>query len=115
VAKPHLAEARRLAGLTQRQLAARAGLNRVQLAKYESGTQSPSVTTAARIAHVLGNSVEELFEGDAYGAHTRAGDAARIERLEARLSVLEARFAAVQAPHTEADSRVRPRGRDPRR
>ena len=113
MAKPHLAEARRLAGLTQRQLAARAGLNRVQLAKYESGTQSPSVTTAARIAQVLGNSVEELFEGDAYGAHTRAGDAARIERLEARLSVLEARFAAVQAP--DADSRVRPRQRDPRR
>ncbi len=93
VAKPHLAQARRLAGLTQQQLADRAGLNRVQLAKYESGTQSPSVTTAARIAKVLGSSVEELFEGAAYRAHTRPGDAARIERLEARVSVLEERVA----------------------
>jgi transcriptional regulator with XRE-family HTH domain len=104
-----------LAGLTQRQLADRAGLNRVQLAKYESGAQSPSVRTAARIAKVLGTSVEELFEGNASGARTRAGDAGRIERLEARVSVLEQRFAAGEARRTKADSRVRPRGRSARR
>ena len=94
--KPQLADARRLAGLTQQQLADRVGLNRVQLAKYESGAQSPSVAIASRIARALDASVEELFADSPHSRPTPPDHATRIERLEARLAVLEERFGAAE-------------------
>lgn len=104
--KPQLADARRTAGLTQQQLADRVGLNRVQLAKYESGAQSPSVAIASRIARALDASVEEVFAGDRHSRPTDPDHATRIERLEARLAVLEDRFGAADTPPT---SRARQR------
>ncbi len=56
--------ARKRKGLTQQQLADALGVNRVSIARIEAGTQSPSMTTALRIAEVLGESVETLFGGD---------------------------------------------------
>lgn len=49
------------AGLLLRDLAEEAGITCDALRKIESGRREPLVTTALRIAHVLGTEVEELF------------------------------------------------------
>lgn len=59
--RPRLREARREAGLTQQQLADRAGVHRVTVAVYEAGRKEPGVGHALAIAGVLGTSAEELF------------------------------------------------------
>ena len=56
-----VAAARQAAGLTQQQLAKRAGVGRVTIARIEAGTQTPSVEIALAIARALGRSVEALF------------------------------------------------------
>ena len=109
MSKPRLADARRLAGLTQQQLADRVGLNRVQLAKYESGVQSPSVATAARIAKALDTPIEELFEATRRNGPPARDHTTRIQQLETRLADLEKRFAAVEIQPTAAKSRRRRR------
>lgn len=48
-------------GLTQVELAARAGVSRQLVAAVEAGQNTPSVDAALRLAHALGTSVEELF------------------------------------------------------
>lgn len=47
-------EARRRAGLTQRQLAQRAGTSHSTLAAYETGSKSPNVTTLDRLVRAAG-------------------------------------------------------------
>ena len=59
-----VAHARHRAGLTQQQLAARVGTNRVSIARIEIGTRSPSLALALDLAAELGESVEALFGGD---------------------------------------------------
>ncbi len=54
-------ERRRAAGLTQQQLAERAGISRQALVAIESGKLTPSVAVALRLAHALGCTVEDLF------------------------------------------------------
>jgi transcriptional regulator with XRE-family HTH domain len=49
-----LKQLREAAGLTQRQLAERARLNRVTVAKFEAGTRSPSWETVIDLADALG-------------------------------------------------------------
>jgi len=58
-----VAQARKRAGLTQQQLAERAGVNRVSIARLEAGTREPSMALGLRVAGVLGESVEALFGG----------------------------------------------------
>jgi transcriptional regulator with XRE-family HTH domain len=55
-----LAELRTAAGLTQQQLADKAGLHRVQIARLETGRQGPSWETVLAICTVLGVSCEEF-------------------------------------------------------
>jgi molybdopterin molybdotransferase/putative molybdopterin biosynthesis protein len=52
-------------GLTQVELAARAGISRQALGAIESGTYQPGVTVALALAHALGESVESLFGAEA--------------------------------------------------
>jgi DNA-binding XRE family transcriptional regulator len=58
-----LAAARERAGLTQQQLAERVDVGRVSIARIETGTRSPSMALARRIADTLGESLEALFGG----------------------------------------------------
>jgi transcriptional regulator with XRE-family HTH domain len=54
--------ARRLeSGLTQGELAARAGVSRQLVAAVEASRNAPAVDAALRLAHALGATVEELF------------------------------------------------------
>jgi putative molybdopterin biosynthesis protein len=57
--------ARSARGLTQVELAARAGISRQALGAIESGAYQPGVTIALNLARELGESVENLFGGDA--------------------------------------------------
>lgn len=57
-----LKERRAEAGLTQAQLADRAGLSRKTINTAENGVFAPSTTVTLRIAAALGLTVEALFE-----------------------------------------------------
>jgi transcriptional regulator with XRE-family HTH domain len=48
-----LKDARKRAGLTQKQLAERAGLHEMTVTQYEIGRRSPSLATVARLAAAL--------------------------------------------------------------
>jgi len=56
-----LREARAAAGLSQAELAQRAGISRQALGAIEAGTYQPGVTVAIALARELGQSVEALF------------------------------------------------------
>ena len=52
---------RKAKGMTQAQLSAVSGVNRVNIAKYEIGKSVPSLKTAERLADALGVTVDELI------------------------------------------------------
>lgn len=56
----NLKEVRKAKGLTQLQLSEVSGVNRVSIAKYESGKSTPSLQTAERLAMALGVTIDEL-------------------------------------------------------
>jgi DNA-binding XRE family transcriptional regulator len=58
---------RRQSGLTQAELAARAGVSRQLIAAAEVGQSTPAVDAALRLARVLGTTVEALFSPSADG------------------------------------------------
>lgn len=58
----NLREVRKAHGLTQEQLSAVSGVNRVSIAKYESGKSTPSLQTAERLATALGVTIDELMK-----------------------------------------------------
>lgn len=53
---------RRMADVTQEQLAERAGVTRQTILSIEKGKYTPSVALALQIAAVLGVRVEDLFQ-----------------------------------------------------
>ena len=57
-----LRELRRRAGLSQEELAKKAGVSRVTLARIETGTQMAMVDTAFRICEALGVEFPEVEE-----------------------------------------------------
>ena len=57
-----LGRARESAGLTQKELAERAGLIQPYISWYENCNREPSVTHAIKIANVLDLPVESLFQ-----------------------------------------------------
>lgn len=59
-----LRTARLRAGLSQSELARRAGLTRASYTNIEKGHKNPSLVTALLIAHTLNKSVDELFADD---------------------------------------------------
>jgi putative transcriptional regulator len=50
------------AGMTQQELADRAGVTRQSIISIEQGRYRPSVELALRLARVLGTAVEDLFQ-----------------------------------------------------
>src|SRR6202521_5839451 len=62
-----LRRAREVRGLTQLELARRAGISRQALGAIEAGTYQPGVAVAIALARELGDSVEGLFGGEAPG------------------------------------------------
>jgi putative transcriptional regulator len=65
-----LAAARKRAGLSQKQLATRAGVARSTVARIELGLHQPSVTVALALATELDTTVEALFSPVSLGALT---------------------------------------------
>jgi transcriptional regulator with XRE-family HTH domain len=71
--RPGLTAARERRKLSQTALAERAGIHRVQLARYEAGTMTPSVDIALRIAAVLRTSAERVWAPDSSTPGAGAG------------------------------------------
>lgn len=55
---------RKQAGISQKELAQRLGVNQASVCLWESGKNSPRVGRLQKIAEILGCTVEELFEPD---------------------------------------------------
>lgn len=59
--KNPLRRAREARGLTQADLASKAGTTRVHYRRIEQGEQHPSIYLAQRIASILGTTTDEIF------------------------------------------------------
>src|SRR5687768_10824249 len=59
--RPRLRAARVEAGLTQRQLADRLGVDQVMIVRWERGQVEPRVLAAVRLSEVLGTTVNALW------------------------------------------------------
>jgi DNA-binding XRE family transcriptional regulator len=70
-------ERRRECGLTQAELAVRAGVSRQLVAAVEAGRNTPAVDAALGLAQALATTVEELFAGSPGGAIAAVGRQAR--------------------------------------
>jgi transcriptional regulator with XRE-family HTH domain len=57
----NLRRAREAAGISQEEVALRAGLDVSNVSKYERGERDPSVTMVARLAEAVGVPLAELF------------------------------------------------------
>lgn len=83
------------AGLTQSELAARAGVSRQLVAAAEAGHNAPGVDAALALARALGTTVEELFRTEsaeaipAFGRSLRDGVPLRVGRVGDRLVASE--------------------------
>lgn len=82
-------------GLTQTELAARAGVSRQLVAAVEAGRNTPAVDAALSLAHALATTVEELFAGPsreveaALGGRLRDGAPLRVGRVGDHLVAAE--------------------------
>jgi transcriptional regulator with XRE-family HTH domain len=59
----NLREARRAAGLSQEELAKRAGIDRPTISGYEHGKREPNMSTLVKLARALGVPAEALVRG----------------------------------------------------
>jgi transcriptional regulator with XRE-family HTH domain len=59
----NLREARRTAGLSQEELAKRAGIDRPTISVYEHGKREPNMSTLVKLARALGVPAEALVRG----------------------------------------------------
>lgn len=90
-----LRERRLECGLTQAQLAARAGVSRQLVAAVEAGHNAPAVDAALGLARALATTVEELFSGasdtivPALGTKLPEGAAVKVGRVGDRLVAAE--------------------------
>jgi transcriptional regulator with XRE-family HTH domain len=81
-------EARRRAGLTQAQLAARAGTSQPAIARYERGRAMPDIATLDRVVEACGFELRLVLA--APDARRRANEQAALERtVEERLDANE--------------------------
>ena len=62
----NLAAARAMAGLTQEELADRAGFHRTEISLMETGRRKPRLETILKLAGTLGIAVETLLAGIAW-------------------------------------------------
>src|SRR5215211_1660172 len=94
-----LRQARQAAGLSQAELARRAGTSQSAVARYESGVASPSVRTLERLLYVVGQRLRLTAEPVETRVGGPAGD--RMRRLH------DARTSIVRAAHRFGASNVR--------
>jgi predicted nucleotidyltransferase/DNA-binding XRE family transcriptional regulator len=80
-------DARLAAGLSQAELARRSGTSQPAIARYESGTSSPSVVTLDRVLRAAGR---RLVLGTEPGASTSDASLPRIRALQAQRRALRA-------------------------
>lgn len=86
---------RQASGLTQAELAERAGVSRQLIAAAETGQNTPAVDAALRLAHALGTTVEALFAERpasvvaALGGALRTGRPLRVGRVGEQLVAAE--------------------------
>jgi DNA-binding XRE family transcriptional regulator/molybdate-binding protein len=90
-------ERRLQCGLTQGQLAARAGVSRQLVAAVEAGRNTPAVDAALRIARALGTTVEDVFAVQAPAAIAAVGDRLP-ERVPLRVGRVGERLVAAPLP-----------------
>lgn len=57
-----LKKARENAGLTQREVAKLLEIELTSYQRFESGTRRPSLSTAFKLAEILGGTVDQLFK-----------------------------------------------------
>jgi DNA-binding XRE family transcriptional regulator len=117
VSRPRLRVARERAGLTQAQLAQRAGVTRQLVGAIEAGRHSPAVDAALRIAAALEASVEELFRDrpagtlSSVGGPLATGTPVRVGRVGERLVAAPlSRLVSGQTGWAAADGVVRDEG-----
>jgi transcriptional regulator with XRE-family HTH domain len=70
----NLARCRKEAGLTQRTVAARAGLHRTQISLLENGKRTPRIDTLIKLASALSVRPEVLMEGICGGRTAKPKD-----------------------------------------
>lgn len=63
---------RKQAGISQKELAQRLGVNQASVCLWESGKNSPRVGRLQKIAEILGCTVEDLFETECKKRGNRA-------------------------------------------
>ena len=95
---PLLADARRRAGLTQDELAARLGISQSAVAKLERADANPTVRTLERALRATGNRIEArpvpAVDESLIRAQLALPPAERIRRLERRVAELRRLVAA---------------------
>jgi putative transcriptional regulator len=70
VVRFELLKARKIAGLTQQQLANKANIKRFTYQRIEAGTLTPDINIVYSIASALGKKIEEIFlPNDVYLDH----------------------------------------------
>jgi transcriptional regulator with XRE-family HTH domain len=84
-----LKDVRQRKALTQQQLADRAGVNRVTIARIEGGKDEPFPTTVRKVADALGVEPEELLEPAARAVQTPTNGPAADIRLDDRITVVD--------------------------
>ncbi|MCH8627750.1 helix-turn-helix domain-containing protein [Arsenicicoccus piscis] len=85
-----LREARLVAGLSQSELARRAGVTQSVISTYESGGRDPSLTTLARLVAATGQRLSVVVEPGPEGAHQGIPDTRLGRRLRRRRAALMA-------------------------
>jgi predicted nucleotidyltransferase/DNA-binding XRE family transcriptional regulator len=80
--------ARRRAGLTQTELAHRAGVQQSVVSAYESGRRQPTIPTLLRLVRAAGNDVRVTLAGDT--AQDSAGEGSEAESSTVRSSAPDA-------------------------
>lgn len=98
--------ARRSAGLTQRQLGNKLGVESITVSRWERGATSPSLARLEQIARVTGTPLGELVSFGRAGPHAAELSALRVEFAELRGLVDRMVRALDRLAHaTEADTR----------
>lgn len=92
-----LIEVRRAAGLSQQELARRAGTSRTALSAYEHGAKSPTLATARRLLAAAGFELAPVPRIEFVDRATRRGRPMKVPTRLPRLA-LEQAFATVRLP-----------------
>jgi transcriptional regulator with XRE-family HTH domain len=106
-----LAELRTAAGLTQQQLAEKAGLHRVEVAKLEGGDRSPSWETVLALCVALGVSCEAFRSAPADAAKKGPGRPRKPSAAAAGANVEQPADDAPQAKRGTAKKGRKEKGR----